>query len=493
MATYFNEYFGVSRDAVDDYGAFNVSIINDLPLFIDPFLLFQSTKPEYKALHADILAYIIFLREQVMAGRINKDLLSAWFCFSEVRQNWLGFSLVGNGGSGLGLGFARSLSANLADLFANFGQEHITESSHVEKVCLVQGGVGRDNVSDFTTNLIKHFLCEYTQTFARTHIAAEKRKTFWVDKAVFNYKTQSWQRRSYELPWLSRDNDFVLLTPKDILTREENWINRTDMIRDFESIPTAIPDNELRGQVFAYFQTELLRGVDKDKEPTQADRDEAAVKTLIKFPDLVDYYIRYKEETGDKAVDISSERVIETRLVFEEQVRQLQRELANLTSFYNVEGSTYEETHRRLAYLKDVIENKGGHRIFWHDGKAIKRESDLHVLTRLVWFGSPSDVGAEANDGRGPVDYKISRGAFDKTLIEMKLAKNSSLKRNLENQLAIYQAASDAKEGIKAIIYFTIEEKIRVDAILKELNLTGHKDVVLIDARMDNKPSGSKA
>lgn len=493
MATYFNEYFGVTRDTVDDYGAFNVSIINDLPLFIDPFLLFQSAKPAYKALHAEILTYIKFLRDQVIAGRINKDLIDAWFCFSEVRQNWLGFSRVGNGGSGLGPDFAKSLSANLADLFVNFGQEEITESSHVEKVCLVQGGVGRDSISDFTTNLIKHFLCEYTEAFAREHIAPEKRKMVWVEKASFNYQTQSWQRRRYDLPWLARDDDYVLLTPKDILTREENWINRTDMIRDFESIPTAIPDGELRGQVFAYFQTELLRHVEKDKEPTQADRDEAAVKTLIKFPDLVDYYIRYKEEHGDQAVDLSAERVMETRFVFEEQVRQLQRELANRTSFYTVEGSTYEETHLRLAYLKDVIENKGGHRIFWHNGKAIQRESDLHVLTRLVWFGSPSDVGAEANDGRGPVDYKISRGAFDKTLIEMKLAKNTSLKRNLQKQLPIYQAASDAKQGIKAIIYFSIEEKLRVDAILKELELVGHKDVVLIDARADNKPSGSKA
>lgn len=493
MATYFNEYFGVDRDTLDDYGAFNVSIINDLPLFIDPFLLFHSSKPEYKALHTEILKYIRFLRDQVVAGRVNSDLIAAWFFFSEVRQNWLGFSLVGNGGSGLGVGFARALSANLADLFADFGEEKITESSHVEKVCLVQSGVGRDNISDFATNLIKHFLCEYTQAFALDNIAPEKRRQVWVDKAVFNYATQSWARRRYELPWLSRDQDFVLLTPKDILTREENWINRTDMIRDFESIPTAILDNELRGQVFAYFESELAKLSEPDKESSQRDRDEAAVKTLIKFPDLVDYYIRFKEENGDDAVDVSSERVLETRVVFEEYVRQLQRELANTTSFYTIAGSTYEETHQRLAYLKDVIENKGGHRIFWRDGKSIQRESDLHVLTRLVWFGSPSDVGAEANDGRGPVDYKISRGAFDKTLIEMKLAKNSALKRNLEKQLEIYQAASDAKQGIKALIYFTLEEKIRVDAILDELKLTGHKDVVLIDARADNKPSGSKA
>jgi hypothetical protein len=333
----------------------------------------------------------------------------------------------------------------------------------------------------------------YTETFALRHIRPENRKKIWVEKAIFNYDTRSWQRHQYELPWLTRDNDFVLLTPKDILTRDENWINRTDMIRDFESIPRAIPDNELRGQVFAYFESELIKGAQRDQEPSQSERDEAAVKTLIKFPDLVDYYIRYKEEHGDEAVDVSSERVFETRLLFEEHVRQLQRDLANLTRFYAVEGSTYEETHERLAYLKDVIENKGGHRIFWHGHKAIQRESDLHVLTRLVWFGSPSDVGAEANDGRGPVDYKISRGAFDKTLIEMKLAKNSSLKRNLERQLPIYQAASDAKEGIKAILYFTHEEKLRVDGILQDLHLVGHKDIVLIDARSDNKPSGSKA
>ncbi|MEJ0076805.1 MAG: hypothetical protein WDO17_15415 [Alphaproteobacteria bacterium] len=90
------------------------------------------------------------------------------------------------------------------------------------------------------------------------------------------------------------------------------------------------------------------------------------------------------------------------------------------------------------------------------------------------------------------MDYKISRGAKDKTLIEMKLAKNSALERNLERQLPIYQAASNAEHGIKAIIFFTAEEGARVNGILKRLKLDEHKDVVLIDARKDNKPSGSK-
>src|SRR5262249_42030251 len=121
MATFFNEYFGVTQEQVEDYGAFNVSIINDLPLFIDPFLLFNSPKPEYQQLHANILKYMIFLRDVVASGKINDE--RAWFYFPEIRQNWLGFSVQGNGGSGLGRDFANALKSNLQDLFADFGRE----------------------------------------------------------------------------------------------------------------------------------------------------------------------------------------------------------------------------------------------------------------------------------------------------------------------------------------------------------------------------------
>ena len=94
--------------------------------------------------------------------------------------------------------------------------------------------------------------------------------------------------------------------PKDMLTRDENWINRTDMIRDFESIPLAIPDAELRGQVFNYFQRILVRST--RKPISQKEKDEAAVRTIMEFPDLVDYYIKNKENSGDEARDISSEK-----------------------------------------------------------------------------------------------------------------------------------------------------------------------------------------
>jgi len=73
------------------------------------------------------------------------------------------------------------------------------------------------------------------------------------------------------------------------------------------------------------------------------------------------------------------------------------------------------------------------------------------------------------------------------------LASNPQLERNLQNQVAIYQKASDAPKAIKVIFYFSRSELNRVNTILKKLKLTGNQDIVLIDTRGDNKPSGSKA
>ena len=96
-----------------------------------------------------------------------------------------------------------------------------------------------------------------------------------------------------------------------------------------------------------------------------------------------------------------------------------------------------------------------------------------------------------ANNGRGPVDFKVSKGNIDKTLVEFKLASNSKFKQNLKHQVGVYEAANDTAKSIKAILYFTESELTRVQAVLKELDLLGRRDVVLIDACSHNKPSAS--
>ncbi len=493
MKQYFSDFFSVSPKVLDAYGAFNISLISDLPLFIDPFLLFNSKKKSYQKLHDEIIKYIKFLRDRSADASLDDGAINVWFRFPEIKQNWFGFSVGDNRGSGLGRDFAKALHANLHKVFHDFGEETVTQGSHIEKLCLISNGVGRDNISDFTTNLIHGFLLNYTQQFAKKHIKAKFRKTIPVGKARFNYKTETWEAKSYDLPF--NNGDYVLLTPKDILTRDETWINKSDYNNNFEVIIQSVTNDALRTEINNYFY-KVLEKDRKTKEPkeTKKAKSEAAARTYQQFPELVDYYLKYKEDNGDKAVDISSEKVQTSQQLYVEQFKQLAVKLNKTTDFYKKYPDTLEEARKRVEWLKDVIENKDGYRIFYRDnGEHIDREQDLQILFALTWFASESDVNREVNNGRGPVDFKVSRGSKDKSLVEFKLAKNTQLERNLENQLKVYEAANNTKKSLTVILFLSEDELIRVQAILRRLELTEEKDIVLIDARNDNKPSASKA
>jgi len=480
---YFTDFFEVTPEVLKDYGAFNVSLINDLPLFVDPFLLFDSDKTEYHDLHEEIIRYVKFLRDISTDASINKGLLGNWFRFPEVKQNWLGFSRTGNKGSGLGNKFAETLHRNLHRVFKDFGDETITQGSHLEKLCLMADGVGRDHLSDFTTNLIKRYLLEYTQAFARKHIDPSLRREFAIEKVRFDYAARRWKGARYELPTIG--NDFVLLSPRDILTKDEAWINRSDLIDHFQDIYQAVPDEQLRAQVNEYF----LRRLSEDAK--EEEIREAAASTIEQFPQVLDYYIRHKEETGDEAHKVSGLKVRDTEEQFITQIRALVDEKLLGTKFYDEAGDSYEESLRRLHFLKSVIEDQDGYRMFYHKGKPIQREADLQIMYRLTWCATTYDVNREVNNGRGPVDFKVSNGSRDKTLIEFKLASNSKLKQNLKHQVSVYEAANDTAKSIKAILHFADTEFRKVQAILTELGLIGRRDVVLIDACASNKPSAS--
>jgi len=144
----------------------------------------------------------------------------------------------------------------------------------------------------------------------------------------------------------------------------------------------------------------------------------------------------------------------------------------------------------RVKFLKNVIEHKDGWRIFYVRDQPITQEAHLQLLYRLTWFASPLDVNREVNNGRGPVDYKVSMGNADKTVVEFKLARNTKLKANLKNQVHIYEVANDTKSSI---LYFTDGEWELVQKIMRDLEINNAKNIVLIDGRSTNKPSASAA
>ncbi|HER24203.1 MAG TPA: hypothetical protein ENO17_04020 [Candidatus Atribacteria bacterium] len=494
MKVYFSDFFDVDPYVIEKYGAFNISLINDFPLFIDPFLLFHSDKKEYQEMHREILHYVAFLRDQsIKIGKMSDGALRSWYCFPEIKQTWLGYSKIGNKGRGPGMDFARALNDNLHGIFSNFDDNKISRDSHIEKLCLIKENTGRDNISDFVTNLIKGYLLKYTQKFAIENIDKSNLKKFRVSHDSFNYKTKTWDPEYFVLPVY--DRDFVLLTPKDLLTKDYTWINKHDLIDKFHDIVDIVSNEELRYRLNEYFFNSLPEPeyTKKGKEKAFRKKDIAmAVNEVIrKYPEFLDYYIKYKEDHGEEAKSVSKERVEEVQNLFVDELSEFINQLSKKTKFYEKHGDTLEESYGRVSFLKDIIENKDGYRIFYFKGEPIKRESDIHIMFRLTWFASLSAISREANEGRGPVDFMISKGASDKTLVEFKLASNTKLTQNLANQVEIYKKAHDTENTIKVILFFSEQEEKKVKRILEDIGISNEKYVVLIDARKDNKISAS--
>jgi hypothetical protein len=480
----FSDYFEIDDSILEEFGALNICLSSDLPMFIDPFLLFASKKPEYKALHKKVVEHLLILKEFAI---INKgiDVDINLFKFPEIKQNWLGLSKYGNGGKGLGKKFAVGAITAFNGFYRNFGEEEITAETHIEKLTLLNPGVGKDFISDFTTNLIQEYLLEFTENFAKKYLKKNQTRDFSI-RCQFDEKTKIWQPRTFNLPYFFREKggDFIILTPLDILTVDEAVINNSDFYSSFHNVTRSLENSSLRDAINEFFRSHL------PKKPKKKDKEHAFLKTIRKFPDLVDFYIKLKEDKKYEVTSATTKEINELKEKLVDALTPLCELLNKNTDFYNLQPNSYDESLKRAIFLKEVIENNDGYRIFYDGSYPIAKEDTIQRIFRLTWYASPFDVNTEVNNGRGPADYKVSFGSGDSTIVEFKLAKSSSLKRNLENQTDVYKAASKSAKDISVVLCYSASEIRKVNKVLKEINKENHENIIIIDAT--RKASASK-
>lgn len=480
----FSDYFEIESTVLEESGFLNLCLTSDLPLFIDPFLLFASDKEEYQKLHKEVVSHLLILKDFATVND-GKDVNVNLFRFPEIKQNWLGLSVYGNGGKGLGKKFANGMVSSFNGFYNNFGEEEITDESHIEKLSLLNPGVGKDFISDFTTNLILEYLLEITQEFAIENLKKNQIKEFNI-RCKFDINTKTWQPKIFKLPYFYRETngDFIILTPIDILTIDDAAINTSDFYSTFFKVTRSLDNSSLRAAVNDYFKSHLPR------KPTKEDRFEAFQKTIKQFPDLVDFYIKSKEESKTEVTHASLAKIEELINKLINVFTPLCDLLLNNSNFYSIPSNTYEEALQRVMFLKDVIENNDGYRIFYDGLRPTAKEDTVQRIFRLTWYASPYDVNAEVNNGRGPVDYKVSFGSGDSTIVEFKLGKSSSLERNLQNQTNIYKTASKSPKDISVVLCYTAGEISKTKRILKKINREDHENIIIIDAT--RKTSASK-
>ena len=498
---FFSEYYGIATSIIEEYGAVDISFVCDLPLFIDPMLIFNSEKKEYKKLHEKIIKYFHFLYKKAQEGLSPKE-LGAWFEFNEVPNNWLGYAMAGNKGAALGKQYAKFLYKNIG--FA-ISTNNITKSSHIEKIMLLYEGSGKDKISDLTVNLIKGFLCSYTENFAKQYMDSKYLKKMCVEKAEFNYETESFISKEYLLPYIINEkekSEYVLLTPKDILREDEPAINRKAFYESYDDIRGMIDNDVLRTYVNNYIGKAVLEYEERQKRNRKAINErsikriekEAFKEVVREYPQLYDYYIKYVEDNPEKVRVVANEEREEELDKFYSNSRTLISKVFKAGYVVNENIEAREEAKNRLKFFKHIIEDCDGYKALYYNGKQIAKEKDLQRLFKFVWYGTSYKVDAEPNNGRGQADFIVSKGVSNQNIIEFKLASNSNL-AHVFTQIKIYEAANCADGSLVVIFCFSEKEMEYAETVVND---EGYGDAIgkaifLIDCRQDNKKSASIA
>lgn len=193
----------------------------DVPLYLDPFLLWRSDDPEYRRLHADLLEFVDQVREHAVGGRDTRArvLLSA---VSEPFELGLGYAAGTKRGSALGPGTIDGIVRT----FQQVPQLQATGLDHLEVLALLVPGIAEDRISDLTASVIKHWLAEFTERRCKDFgvPTTSHRLVGWDAVAL------DWRPFVARLPQNPSDGSPVLLVPLDLLRRLP-WINYGDYYR----------------------------------------------------------------------------------------------------------------------------------------------------------------------------------------------------------------------------------------------------------------------
>ncbi|ECH8856789.1 hypothetical protein EQ48_03460 [Salmonella enterica subsp. houtenae] len=196
----------------------------DIPLYVDPFLLWKSPSLQDQALHTAITNSFNHLN-YLMKKRREEEAADTLINLSECSETGLGVSKSRRGVK-IGLKQANEILRLFNDVpeYSQFG------FTHFEVIQLYVSGISKDRVSDIACNYIKSFLIDYT--IEQSEINGIPMEGVILD-AVYNYQKHSFDfNKKIRLPVNPKTKEPLIFTPKRWL-RFNPWINFEDYFASY--------------------------------------------------------------------------------------------------------------------------------------------------------------------------------------------------------------------------------------------------------------------
>lgn len=464
-----SEYLNLT-DELDNLGVFDALLDADSPFFINILRLKDCSTPEFQDSYEHINEFFRGIIKRL--DHAEKPEMSDIFYrqayhdfkFSEVNEINLGFA-EGTTGSGFGDDLRKQVLANGYKIV----KAGCKDPEIFQLMALFEKGIGADRISDMISTIILPDIKKYTLRVLRD-----------LQITPLKYPNKYFDKDGYLLnPYKKRQ---ILILPVEIL-------HKMTIAKEWEDVEDAIARNETIR--FAMNCTVM----DEWSKYSSEEKKELVRTEVFENPKKCEEVIStYRNERIDKLDLLGKDGDPEYA------AKKMARD-------YELNGGDFKsqvlrqeiDSHRAAIEILDIfrewVENQKG----WEPIQTYTRQKSEKFVQRYIAACSSYyikvnnfDISFEADEGRGPVDVKVSRGN-DKTFIEVKLSTNGEYLHGYEIQVGEYGKA----EGTNSLVYLYIDmgnpgKTDKICKVCRDAKFKGYTapDLYLVDA--SKKEAASK-
>jgi hypothetical protein len=446
----FSHYFEIARTEEDDW--FDPVLTADTQLFVDPFRVYVDGDERWARAHAKLVDFFNLTLELVAKSGLNTA-SAHWgaarrlLTFPEPPEFCLGYGV-----EPFGLGTGEGFGADMLEGASIAVRNALTEVTHFEELTLFAPGIAEDRISDIVCNVLKEDFVAYTQEICERH---------QIEMREVRVPHASWSRR------FERWDDAV-----EVLPANPWWPDIGVLLvpaRFLRTLPTFQPD-EFWDHTWLNHSSELRSDFNYNLGKNVNARVISALARA--HPSFVGEYLDHLEEVGAKPpYDLEHDPEGEVKwydaglkLAAEAGGAQPPRDADEFCDW--VEGVLRGFAHN--------VQSQDGWLLLWTKDETGRlkpgTERYAQALLRTAIFQLcrvfDVDFSGEPNAGRGPVDFKLSRGWDMRALIEMKRTNNSRFWHGIAAQLPEYMAAEQVNCG-----YFVVLGYRDLDFTEERMNL----------------------